>query len=274
MDKSANKLLTKMDLIKTWLTWISFAQTNYNYERLQGLGFCHTMSIVIKKLYKTKDDISEALTRHMAFFNTESTWGSIIVGISAALEEEKAGNKDVNPEIINNLKTSLMGPMAGIGDSVTQGIVKIVLLGIGIDLAMQGNALGPVLYVLLFTIYTVGLSYFLFFSGYNIGKNAVVKLLSTDLTKNFTDALKIMSMMVVGALAASSINTTTPLVFKFGGTTVELQKVLNQIFPKMIPLALLMLAFYLLKEKRKSPTYVLIVLFIVGFAASFLSILG
>lgn len=272
MDKSSNKILTKMDLIKTWLTWISFAQTNYNYERLQGLGFCHTMSIIIKKLYKTKEDISEALTRHLTFFNTESTWGSIIVGISAALEEEKAANKDMNPEIINNLKTSLMGPMAGIGDSVTQGIVKIVLLGIGIDLAMQGNALGPILFVLLFTVYTVGLSYFLFFSGYNIGKNAVVKLLSTDLTKSFTDSLKIMSMMVVGALGASSIKTSTSLIFKFGGTTVELQKVLDQIFPKMIPLAILMLAFYLLKEKRKSPTYVLITLFVIGFATSLLSI--
>ena len=274
MSNKSEKLLTKMDLIKTWLTWISFAQTNYNYERLQGLGFCHTMSVIAKKLYKTKEEIGEVLTRHMSFFNTESTWGSIIVGVSTALEEEKAANKEMNPEIINNLKTSLMGPMAGIGDSVTQGIVKVVLLGIGIDLAMKGNALGPILFVVLFSIYTVGLSYVLFFSGYNIGKNAVVKLLSTDLTKTFTDALKILSMMVVGALSASSINTTTPIIFEFGGTTVELQKVLNQIFPKMIPFTILMFTFYLLNKKRKSPTYVLITLFVVGFAASFLSILG
>jgi RsiW-degrading membrane proteinase PrsW (M82 family) len=76
-----------------------------------------------------------------------------------------------------------------------------------------------------------------------------------------------MSMMVVGALAATSITTVTPLVFTFGGAKVELQKVLNQIFPKLIPLAILMFAFYLLKKKEKSPVYVLITLFIIGFVA-------
>ena len=274
MTEESVKKLSKRDLIKTWLTWICWAQRCYNYERLQGLGFCHAMSVVIKKLYHDKAEISEALTRHMAFFNTENTWGSIIVGVSAALEEERAANRDVNPEIINNVKTALMGPMAGIGDSVTQGIVRVILLGIGIDLATQGNALGPILFVVLFTAYTAGLSYFLFFSGYRMGKNAVVKLLSSNIAKYFTGALKIMSMMVVGGLAASNIKATSPVAFSLGKTSIKLQPILDKILPQMLPLLILLIVLYLLKKKQKSTTFVLITLFAVGFILSFLKILA
>lgn len=273
MTEKTIKKLTRKDLVKTWLTWICWAQRCYNYERLQGLGFCHAMSIVIKKLYSDKADISEALTRHMTFYNTENTWGSIVTGVTAALEEERAANKEVNPEIINNVKTALMGPMAGIGDSVTQGIVRVILLGIGIDFAMQGNALGPILFVVLFTAYTAGLSYFLFFSGYKMGKNAVVKLLSSNIAKHFTGALKIMSMMVVGGLAASNIKVTSSIVFKYNKTSFALQPILDKILPQMLPLLLLFFVFYLLKKKQKSATYVLIVLFIIGFVLSMLSFL-
>lgn len=273
MSEVTAKKLTKKDLIRTWLAWICWAQRCYNYERLQGLGFCHAISVVIKRLYTDKEEISAALTRNMAFYNTENTWGSIIIGVTAALEEEIAQNKEINPDVVNNVKTALMGPMAGIGDSVTQGIVKVILLGIGIDLAMQGNAIGPILFILLFTVYTAGLSYFLFFSGYKMGKNAVIKLLSSSVAKYFTNSLKIMSMMVVGGLAASNIKATTPVVIKLGETTTQLQSILDKILPQMLPLIVLSFVFYLLR-KKKSTTYILIVLFIIGFITSFLKVLA
>ncbi|MDF2592964.1 MAG: system mannose/fructose/sorbose family component [Clostridia bacterium] len=274
MNNSPSTKLTKKDLVKTWWTWICFGQICYNYERLMGLGFCHTMSIIIKKLYKTKEEISEALTRHLNFFNTENTWGSIIVGISTALEEEKANGKEVDPELINNIKTSLMGPMAGIGDSVTQGIVKVVLLAIGVDLALQGNAFGPILFVTLFTVYSAGVSYSLFFSGYRMGKNAVLKLLSSEVTKSLTDGLKIMSMMVVGALASTTIVANVRLEYTINKTILKVQPILDKIFPKMVPLSILLLTFWLLRKKGKSPTFILLVLFILGFAATYLKILS
>lgn len=268
------KKLSRKTLIKTWLSWIAFAQMNYNFERLQGLGYCHAMTYPIKALFDKADDVKDALTRHLNFFNTESTWGSIIVGITCALEEEKANNPEMDASIINNVKTSLMGPMAGIGDSITQGLVKVVLLAIGIDLAIQGNALGPVLYVLLFTLYTVGLSYILFFQGYRMGKTAVISLLSSNIIDKAADALKIMSLMIVGGLSASMIRVKSALVFTLGETVVEIQPILDNIFPKLLSLGALFLSFYLLKKREKSPTYVLGVLFAIGFIGTFLKLLG
>lgn len=268
------KKLTRKQLIKTWLTWISFAQMNYNFERLQGLGYCHAMTNPIKALYDKSEDVKSALSRHLNFFNTESTWGSIIVGITCALEEENANNPEMDESIINNVKTSLMGPMAGIGDSITQGLVKVVLLAIGIDLAIQGNPLGPILYVLLFTLYTVGLSYILFFQGYRMGKSAILSLLSSNVIDKATDALKIMSLMIVGGLSASMIRAKSALVFTLGETIVEIQPILDNVFPKLLSLGALFLSFYLLKKKEKSPTYVLGVLFAIGFVGTFLKVLG
>ncbi|MBE6012019.1 PTS system mannose/fructose/sorbose family transporter subunit IID [Anaeropeptidivorans aminofermentans] len=271
--KASNKL-EKRDLIKVWLTWICYGQICYNYERLMGLGFCHAISHAIKKLYTDKDDIAAALTRHMAFYNTENTWGAIIIGIVTAVEEEKAASGNVDDSFINNLKVSLMGPIAGIGDSITQGIVKVILLGIGVGLAQEANAFGPVFYVLAFTAYALIVSGFLFFSGYNTGKTFVIKLLSSNLMKSVTDAMKIVTMMVVGALAATSIKATTALSVTIDESPIIIQDILNKIFPNMLPLAVLGLVFYLYFKKKKSTVYILITLFIIGFVCAFFKILA
>ena len=118
---SEKKLLTKKDLTKTWFTWICWGQICYNWERLMGLGFCHTMTTAIEKLYGDDEELKkEALVRHMAYYNTENTWGAMIPGIVCSLEESRANGENIDTETISNLKTALMGPLAGIGDTVTQ----------------------------------------------------------------------------------------------------------------------------------------------------------
>lgn len=268
------RILTRKDLLKTWWRWISWAQRCYNYERLMGLGFCQAISNVVVKLFPKKEDQQETLTRHMHFYNTENNWGATILGVTCALEEERAMGHDVDTGIIDNLKTALMGPLAGIGDSITQSIVRVILIGISIDLALQGNSFGPILYVLGFTAYALIVSYTTFFAGYRMGKGAVTKLLTSKMAKNFTGALKIVSMMVIGALAAGNIRVNTIIAGSFGGSEVVLQNVLDSILPKMLPLALLAAVVWAMKEKRKSSIFVLVALFVVGFALTFLNILG
>jgi mannose/fructose/N-acetylgalactosamine-specific phosphotransferase system component IID len=167
-----------------------------------------------------------------------------------------------------------MGPIAGIGDSITQGIVKVILLSIAIGLATSGNALGPVFYVALFTAYTLIVSGTMFFSGYSMGKNFVIKLLSSNLMKNVTESMKLVTMMVVGALAATTIRIKTPLSFAMNGTNIAIQEVLDKIFPSMLTLLVLGIVFYLYNTKKKSATFILVTLFIIGFATAFLKILG
>ena len=254
--ENGNRVLKRSDLLRTWLRWICWAQRCYNYERLMGLGFCQAISAVIEKLFPEKEERAAALSRHMRFFNTENNWGAMILGATVALEEERAMGHSVTTDVNDSMKNALMGPLAGIGDSITQSIVKVILLGISIELATQGNVLGPVLYLLGFTVYALAVSYITFFSGYRMGRGAATKLLASSSTKSLTDALKIVSMIVIGALAAGNI------------------KVLDSICPKLLPLGVLALVIYLLKKKRKSSVFILITLFVIGFALTFLNFLG
>ena len=45
----------------------------------------------------------------------------VILGMAIALEEQKAMGEEIPGDFITNLKTSLMGPLAGMGDTIWQG---------------------------------------------------------------------------------------------------------------------------------------------------------
>ena len=262
-----NKHLSKKTLRKSWFAWQSWGQICYNYERMMGLGFCHCMVPVLEELYPDdKDAMAAGLERHLAYFNTENTWGSIIPGIMAAMEEERANGADIDDDMENNLKTALMGPMAGIGDSVTQSLVKVVLLSIAIGLAAQGSALGPILLLVLFSLYALGVGYFCYNAGYKFGKNAVTKLLSGGLVKQLTEGLGAMGMMVLGCLVATVIPITCPLSFELSTGTLAIQDILDTILPKILPLIAFLLTYRFIKKGVK-PTTVIIFMFI--FAAIF-----
>ncbi|MDD5881252.1 PTS system mannose/fructose/sorbose family transporter subunit IID, partial [Stecheria intestinalis] len=268
------KTLTQKELNKTWWDWICWGQICYNWERLMGLGFCHTMTTAIQKLYGDNEaEKRAALTRHMEYYNTENTWGAIVPGIVCSLEEERANGGDVDADAIRNLKTALMGPLAGIGDTVTQSLVKVILLGVGIDMAKNGNPLGPILFVVLFSVYAIGVSRFLFFRGYKLGKESVVKLLSGGMVKRVTESLGVVGMAVLGALVAKNIGVVTPLDFHIGEMEIVMQDLLDSIIPKLIPLVIFLIVYRQLK-KGKKPTTVMVYMMIASVILSLLGILA
>lgn len=271
MSEKVEKKLSKKTLTKSWWAWQCWGQICYNYERMMGLGFCHSMSYVLEELYgDNKEEIAKGLTRELTYFNTENTWGSMIPGIVASLEEEKANGADVDDETINNLKAALMGPLAGIGDTITQSLVKVVLLGIGIDLALQGSVLGPIIFVLAFSAYALIVGHTCYFQGYKLGRGSVTKLLTGGTIKAVTEALGALGMIVLGALVAKNIGVTTPLVFNFGQLSVTVQTLFDSVMPKLIPLILFLVTYKLLKDGKK-PTTVMIYIIV---AAVILSLLG
>ena len=81
--------LSQADRKKVW--WRSqFLQGSWNYERMQNLGWAYSLIPAIKKLYTNKEDQAAALKRHLEFFNTHPYVAAPIMGVTLALEEEKA----------------------------------------------------------------------------------------------------------------------------------------------------------------------------------------
>lgn len=265
--------LRKSDLIKHWLVGLG-AEVGYNYERMQASGNILAMVPIIKRLYSDPEDQKAAMKRYLIFFNTEPSFiGNIIPGMCASLEEQKANGAEISDEMINSLRTGLMGPLAGVGDSLAGGIIYPITVAIGVSLALEGNFAGPVLFFVVFTGIMLTLGYYLYNLGYKQGGNSVMSILGKGKNSiiDVTNSLGVLGLMVTGAIGAQRVILTTPLEWTFGQTTVVLQDVLNGLIPNLLPFLAIIGVWYLLK-KRISPVWLVVIIMGVGLVGGLLGI--
>ena len=258
------KKLTKKDLNKCWWIWELTSEMCLSYERLMSLGFCHAMVPIMKKLYgDDKEELSKGLTRHMSFFNTENQFGALIPGMLASIEEERANGAPYSDEMIDSLKVGLMGPLAGIGDTVTQGLVKTILLAICVDMGLKGNIVAPLIFFVLYTAYILGMGRFMFNTGYRLGRNAFSSVKDSNLIRKLTDCMSVLGMTVAGCMISNYVGIETGLAFNFGETQVVLQDILNEIMPGLLSVAGVFI-LYGLTKKNVSVIKIIVGIAIVG----------
>jgi PTS system mannose-specific IID component len=270
------KKLDRKDVIHAFVRWSFLSHTNYNYERLQASMFTSSMKPVLKKLYGDDPDaMKEALQRHMAFFNTEPHFGGVIHGIVIAMEEQKANGAKITTEAINGIKTGLMGPFAGVGDTLWQGTIVPILLAIGISMGMEGNLMGPLLYIVLLCsiMWTIGFKVWM--KGYDLGTVGIQKILDGNLIKSVIMGASILGATVLGALSASFVTVNCPLIITIGKFQLNLQdQVFDTILKGILPLSVTFITYYLLKNKKMKGSTVMLVLFVVSLVLGLLGILG
>lgn len=273
-DSGVVSKLRKKDLVKTWL-YTTSTEACYNYERLQALGVANLMLPVIKRLYPTNEQRVEEIKKYMNFYNSEVfTVGPVINGIAISMEEARANGGDVSAEDINAVRTGLMGPVAGIGDTVMQGILFPILAGIGCTMALDGNLLGPVFFTVVFEVLIFTCGYNMFMLGYKQGKSSILNILRSGTIDKITNAFSIVGLMVVGTMAASRVNVITPVVLSSGqGKALTLQSVLDSLLPGLIALVIT-LGIWKMLQKKISAIYIIIAIFVVGILASYLGLLG
>ncbi|GAA1488026.1 PTS system mannose/fructose/sorbose family transporter subunit IID [Brachybacterium sacelli] len=231
--------------------WRSFAlQGAFNYERMQNLGYAYAMIPVLRKLYQTEQARAQGLQRHLTFFNTTPAVSPAIMGISAAMEEQNAKDpKNFDTSSINAVKAALMAPVAGIGDSLFWGTLRVIAAGIGISLASQGNVLGPILFMVLYNVPHLLTRYYGLRLGYRFGNEALEKMSASGAMERVMSIANIIGMMVVGGMVATLLSITTTVTFSLEESSVEIQEILDQILPSMLPLAAVMIIFLLIRRK-------------------------
>lgn len=265
--------LTKQDLNRVAIRSLGM-EWDWNFERQMNMAFCYSMLPVIKKLYPNKDDQVAAMQRHLEFFNTTPHMSTLILGITAAMEEQNASDPDFETESINNVKVSLMGPLAGIGDSFIWGTLRIIATGVGVSLAAQGNILGPLLFLLLFNIPAQGLRFYLMHAGYKLGSGFLAKVQESGLMDILTYGASVLGLMVIGGMTAENVAITVPLVIGSGETATTLGDICNTIMPGLLPLAFTLLMYWLVSKKNVKTTTLLVALVVIGLVGSFFGILG
>ena len=261
MDKLIEEQrLTKRELRQIWYRWGFTHLSSMSYEKLQAHAWAFSYIPFAEKYYKNDPEAKRRLlVRHSMFYNTEPQTGQIINGIVASMEEEIALGKNVPEELPVNIKATLMGPLAGIGDSLIQGIIVPILLSIAMGMAAGGNAIGPIFYILSYGILGPLISYLSFHYGYKLGVNAIDNIIG-DNVKRITDAFNILGIMVVGGLAAGNIVLNSVLEIPMGESMRSLQSVLDGIFPKILPLSMVLLSWWLVSAKQMSATKVILIL--------------
>lgn len=246
--QQAEPQITPRDLRRVF--WRSFQmEFSWNYERQMNLAFVYAMMPVLKKLYTRHEDLVSALKRHLVFFNTTPHIVTLILGITAAMEEKNRHGGGMDSASIDNVKASLMGPLAGLGDSFFWGTLRLIATGIGTSLALKGNILGPILFVLIFNVPHILVRWLFTRWGYVLGTGVLQRIQKSGMMESVTYGASIIGLMVVGAMTASMIDITIPVTFGTGEAKTQVQAIINDIMPCLLPLLSFGIVYWLLGKK-------------------------
>ena len=242
------------------------ALTCFSQEHMQTFGYMASMLPILKKLYPNHDDQVNAIHAYTAFFNTNPMLGSVIVGITASMEEARANGKDIDGETINDMRAGLMGPIAGIGDSLIDGTLIPILLGIALGMSSGGSPIGAIFYIIAWVIIAYFGQRFLYFRGYKFGDQAVNFLVGKQ-GAAVRRAIGIVGSMVVGGVLASWVNVTTSLKLKGadGKIFLNLQDKLNSIYPGILTVIVTLFCWWLMSKKHVSAIWTMVILVVISF---------
>ncbi|MDX5626752.1 MULTISPECIES: PTS mannose transporter subunit IID [unclassified Brenneria] len=279
MVESTNvKKLTAGDIRGVFIRSNLF-QGSWNFERMQALGFCFSMVPVIRRLYpENSEERKQAIKRHLEFFNTQPFVAAPILGVTMAMEEQRANGAPIDDGAINGLKVGLMGPLAGVGDPIFWGTARPVFAALGAGIAMSGSLLGPVLFFVLFNLVRLLVRYYGVAYGYRKGVD-IVGDMGGGLLQKMTEGASILGLFVMGALVNKWTHVNVPLVVsritnQNGETTVTtVQSILDQLMPGLIPLLLTFGCMWLLRRKVNA-LWLIMGFFAIGIFGYWIGLLG
>jgi mannose/fructose/N-acetylgalactosamine-specific phosphotransferase system component IID len=263
--------LTRRVLSRAFWRYYWAFEISWNYERMQALGFCWAMIPVLRHLNPDKEKFAEALQRHLVFFNTSKiVGGPLILGTTIAMEEAGSATS------ADGVKVAMMGPMAGIGDTITFALYNSIIFSIGANWAIQGKIIGPIFAAVLVLIPYLAVRRWQFNLGYKEGKNLVTRLSTGALTK-VNEGATILGMVVLGGFIPSIVKMVTTLTYKQNITTttstgakqvvtqaVPIQTQLDTVLPFLLPVALTGFVYWLLRRFNLNPIWAIVIVFAIG----------
>ena len=255
--------LTAKERRQIFLRYQFLPESAMSYEKMHGATWAYSYLPLAEKYYKDDPEaMRRLLVRHSVFYNTEPQTGQLVNGIVCSLEEKIGMGEPISEDVPVSVKASLMGPLAGIGDSLVQGILIPTLLSIAMGLSVGGNAVGPIFYIVTYLAIMIAVTVVCFNSGYRLGTKAIEAIIGEN-AKRITNMFNTLGTIVIGGLAATTIALKTPIVVPFGEETKPLQDILDGFFPGLLPLIMVLFAWWLISTNRMTATKTLIILSVI-----------
>ncbi len=267
--KNTDQKLTRQDLWKIFRGQI-FIRSALNFERQQCMGFTTAMRPIINKYYETPEERAQAIDRHMQLFLTQPMVSAIPVGVAAAMEERIATEGDLDSSSVNEVKIALMGPLAALGDSLINGTARPIVAGIACSLAQAGSIMGPLLFLAVMAVITVGVRYLGVFEGYRRGVSLVTDMQKSGLIDKIGELASVAAFVVIGGFTPSivSLALSSGLGYGSGEDFVTIQSALDGMFPCLLPLLLVLGVYTLLRRTKISPVALMLLLMVAGVAGT------
>ena len=272
------RVVDQKDLTRVFIRQF-FLQTSWNYERMQAAGYLYIILPVLKKIYKDNPErLQRAVKRNLEFFNTQPYLAAPIIGVALALEEQLGVMEDekeivAQENAISAVKVSMMGPFAGVGDSMFWFTIRPIAMGIGISLAESGNILGPIAFLVIFNIFHLGTRYYGTTMSYDLGTKFVERLAKEGIVQRVSEAAAVLGLMVLGVMIAQMVKVPFNFSIGTGDAAKKFTDITNSIMPNIVPLGL---TFLLSQWLRKGVTPIRILLIVIAFSlvGAFFGFLG
>lgn len=240
--------VTKKDLDGVYWRWLFTSALSWNYETQQSGGIVIALTPLLRKIYPRDEEFREAMLSHYQYYNSQRKLTNVVLGSVVALEENyDPQNPQEVRETVTALKTSLMGPFAGIGDSLLNSIPMTIFASISAYLALQGNPVGLLLGVL-FGLCMQPVCRWFMNMGYRYGTNLMGMF--ADRVGLLTESAQILGITVVGGLVAANVAIPVALEFAYGDVVMSIQGMLDSIMPKMTSVLAVALIYWLLGRRK------------------------
>ncbi|MGT2811056.1 PTS system mannose/fructose/sorbose family transporter subunit IID [Streptococcus minor] len=238
-------------------------QLGWNYERMQASGYLYMILPQLRKMYGDgTPELKKMMKLHTQFFNTSPFFHTIITGFDLALEEKEGV---ASADAVNGIKTGLMGPFAPLGDTIFGSLVPAIMGTIAASMAVEGMPWGIFLWV------AVAVAYDIFrWKQLEFAYKEGVKLVTTmrDTMQAIVDAASVLGVFMMGALIATMINFEVTWAPTIGEKAIDIQDILNTIFPRLVPAIFTGFVFWLLGRKGMNSTKAILIIITLALALS------
>ncbi|KAA9220717.1 MULTISPECIES: PTS system mannose/fructose/sorbose family transporter subunit IID [Aerococcus] len=264
--------ITKSDLNRVFWRMQLLNVTN-NFQSMQAIGFLSSFVPVLERLYKDrpKEERVSAMKRHLKFFNSHVNSDALILGITAAIEEN---TDETQKDTVTGIKTGLMGPLAGIGDSVLKFTWLPICGSIGATLALNGSILGPIIMFLLYNSVNIASKYYGIHLGYSKGVE-LINGVGGDILQHLSTIANIVGLMVIGGLIASVVKVNVVSEISAGDNVIVLQDMFDKVMPGFLSILTTFLVYKLLKKTNgKHAPLIIAGIMAISVVLTYLKVLG
>lgn len=276
-NQTRNGKLTNKDLTQIYGRYIHLNGMN-DYPGQMHAGFTYSIIPALKKIYAdNKEKRIDAYQRHMnEYFNVTPYLSGLPLGVVLAMEEQNAADDDFDTSTITGIKTALMGPLSAIGDTLFHATLRVIATAVVISMASAGNILGPILFMLIFNIPQFICRWWSLKSGYSMGTKLLERAESSGIMEKISYAASVIGLAAIGAMTAFNVSLSCALTIPnaAGGDPTAVQSLFDAVCPKILPLGLVLLCYWLLAKKKVNVIPLLLGLLVVGVALRLLGIIA